>query len=318
MKQLIKRYAAVRSDLVGFVQIGPDALTLIKKEGSVRGILNGCELFASDYGDDTKDRVASLLGNVIEHLCHKNGCSQLTIYANDWKSEEGPNLLRDTLACLGEVTKVRVASSRRSKVNYHPMPKVSEHIDQYALSKNLGVLNRKISNIVGVLRSTIKNASIVSGRKLVQSMWGAPETQKYLDNEHSKVASQQAALDKAELYQEMIARATTKIAARLNSSTIGADDRIMLKTMLIPDLIECYEGLKKLASDVLLTASPLLHVDRVFMANTQYPATWFVSEEVMNDLREDCGHIASFLGEVPKMETNATIPLDVLASQIKK
>ncbi len=92
----------------------------------------------------------------------------------------------------------------------------------------------------------------------------------------------------------------------------------MLAQVVIPGIVDSYEDYKKIASDSMLEVGPLLYVDEVFKRNTNYPASWFISEETLGNMREDFEHLASFVGEVPAIESKVVIPLDMLGSQITK
>lgn len=321
MKLLIKRYANVRSDVVGFAQVGSDALTLLKKGEDLTGILNGCEILKTDLSGGSRDKVSCLVGKVLAQLCNKNGSDQIVLYKSHWKHREYPaeDLLNSVVPRIDPNVKVDVRSYPRVEIkNFLPMPRIASVIDSENLYKNLNVFSRKISNASIVLGSAIRGAYVVTGKKLIGSMWGAKKTQNYLDEGHKVIASLNRDADAASMHQELIRKGIGRLQRCMKEASLSSESRKMVAQVVIPSIVDSYEMYKKIASKVMLEIAPLLYIDEVFRGNTQYPASWFISEETMENMREDFEHLASFIGEVPAIESKVVIPLDMLGSQITK
>lgn len=321
MKLIVRRYANSKADIIGFVKIGNDYLTLLKKGTDLKGILNGCEILSSDIRDKSHQKIASLTGNILAQLCKKNESNQLILYKSHWSNEKYPatTLLNTIIPRIPKGIKVAVKSRPREDVkDFLPIPKIGTSIDSEHLSKNLFVFMRKTANMSVALSNAVRVAQIITGRKLVGTMWGANKTQKFLDSENRKVASLRSNLDTINMHQELMFKGIEKLRTCINEKSLGIEKRRVIARIVIPNIVDSYCEHKKYASDIMLELAPLLHVDEVFKNNTNYPASWFIDEEVLDNLLEDFEHLASYLGEVPIIESKVIIPLDMLGSQIAK
>lgn len=319
MKLLVKRYANAKSDVVGFVKVESDAFTLLKKDSTLKGILNGCELFSSGSDKESFKKTACLSANIISQLCAKNAIDQVTFYKSHWKHKDYPavDLLDSVSSCISDRLKVAMRFRPREEVkNFLPIPHIATAIDSELLSKNLRVFMRKAANMSIALKNALRGGEIITGRKLVGSMWGAKKTQRFLDSENKKVASIRHSMDTIAMHQELMFRGIGKLQACINEKKLDKEKRKVIAKIVIPSIVDSYCEHKKFASNVMLELSPLLYIDEIFKSNTNYPVSWFVSEETLDNMCEDFEHLASYLGEIPSIESKVIIPLDMLGSQI--
>jgi hypothetical protein len=177
---------------------------------------------------------------------------------------------------------------------------------------------RKAANMSIALSNAVREAQIITGRKLVGSMWGAKKTQKYLDLENKRVAFFQGNMDAINMHQELMFKGMEKLQACINEKSLSREKKRVIARIVIPNIVDSYCEHKKNASEVMLELSPLLHIDNVFKSNTNYPASWFIDVEGLDNMWEDFEHLASYIGEIPVIESKVIIPLDVLGSQITK
>lgn len=321
MRLLIKRYASVKSDVVGFARVGSDSFTILKKDEKLRGVINGSEIFSSDI-ENSEEKISSLVSKILSSLCKKYAKDKITLYENHWKVDALPkeNLFKNVIDKTAyDNIKVIVLSHPKKKItNFLPIPHIASSINQEALNKNMSVLSRKIGNTTVVLSNTIKDANIITGRKLINTMWGAKATQKYLNNKNIKVASLNKNVEALNMHKELMNRGFSKLQTYLREPDISQSTRKMISKVVIPGIIDSYERFKKISTDTMLEVSPLLHIEDVFQKNTNYPASWFISEETLDDLQEDFGFLSSFIGEIPIIESKVIIPLDILGSKITK
>lgn len=317
MKLLVRRYANSKADIVGFARVGSSCLTLLKNKTYLKGILNGCEIFSSSGG--LHEKIACLTGSVIGQLCVKEGLDQVTLYKNHWKHQDYPasELLYSVISRTPENIKIATKSRPREAItDFLPTPRVATEIDSENLSKNLKVFTRKASNMSISLLNAVRGAQIITGRRLVGTMWGAKKTQKYLDSENKKVASIQQGMETINMHQELMFRGIRKLQACINETSLDVEKRKLIARIVIPSIVDSYCEYKKLASNTMLEISPLLYIDEIFKNNTNYPASWFINEEVLDNMWEDFEHLTSYLGETPAIESKVIVPLDMLSSQI--
>ena len=118
------------------------------------------------------------------------------------------------------------------------------------------------------------------------------------------MASSAAEIDKFGYYTEMIDRTANKIRFKFSSDYVkkNPEERKILGSVLIPELVSNYEGFKKLATSVVFACSPLVYVDDLFRKNTNYPVSWFISDDVLINLNESYSFLINFLQELPRMK----------------
>lgn len=320
MKFFIKRYATARLDPIGFVKIGSDDFRLLKKDNDIICVINGCEVFKDNIKSESISNISNLIAKILEQLCNKNAIDQISLYKKDWNNKEYPfgDILQDIIGDLDTV-KVSLKTGSKSEFNnFSYIPKISSDINYTALSKNLDIFKRKTSNAIIVLSNALKNYRIITGRKLVASMWGAKKTQKYLNNKNKKVASLDRNLDVINMHKELINKAIPRLSFYLKKSSLNKEQEKLLSKVIIPDFINNYESVKEKVSSTILDISSVLNIDKVFKENTRYPASWFISEETLDNINEDFSHLASFINDIPLIESKIIIPLDILRSEISK
>lgn len=323
MKYLIQRYSNTnKSNNVGFVRIGNDVFSLRKTKEHLRGILNSSEIFLTNVENKVNEKLACLLANVFSYLCKKNASNQLVLYRVQWRDKEkeypSEELLEKITPRISSDIKVLLRSHPREecKKASQEIEKISENINSNALFHNMGVFSRRIHNASVSLESAHHYSEIISKKQLIASMWGAAKTQRYLNQFNEKIASIKNNINKAGMHNELIKRGSAKIQKCVKETSLNSDEKLTLNKVVIPGILESYSKFKKIATDTMLEISPLLYVDEVFQHNTKYPASWFISDEIIHNMKEDFDHLASFVGDLPIIESKVVIPLEMVGSRI--
>lgn len=320
MRLLIQKLANSKAVVAGLVRIGEDSFYLLRQDKSIKGVLNGSDIFCYPIRNDNIEKIGCFLGKFLIFLGDKRSTSSIPIDRSCWKDKQAnsESILNVALSKISPEYKVISANSPEEKDIFNEKSSSIEVSDYEAIFKNIGIFSRKIANAYVALSNAVKNSNIISGRTLINSMWGAPATQKYLNNKNASVTDLSNKLDTAGMHQELIQRSVKRVQASIKEKKLPSDTRKVLAQILIPNIVSSYEDFKKIASEVMLETSPLLYVDDVFKKNTGYPANWFISEEILNNLDEDIKHIFSFVYDIPAIENKAVIPLDSIGTQIFK
>lgn len=317
MSFLIKRFANHNSEVVGYAKISNDSLTLLNKPKQVIALLNGHELLRIEKGTIEEKCAGFLIGDIINKISSFSDKNEkIKIYNDLFKKEEGKRILAGIKDRIS--TRIKVASKHKCDIDFFPRPKLSNKIDTSILATNMNVLSKKINNLSLILKNALRNASVVTGRKLINSMWGAGNTQKYLDSQHRIIEASVEKFDSMEYHRETIERASGRLLSRLKMVEASSKECETLQKVVIPNVIDSYENIKKCLGDSLVKISPLLDIDKIFKGNTNYPAKWFISEEILINLEEDYDHLLAFLIQIPKIETMSILPLDIFGSKLNK
>lgn len=317
MSLLIKRFSNNKSKVVGYAKVSNDSLTLINKPYKLITLLNGHEVLSISKKDIKDKKAGHLIGEIINCLSAKSKNNESSrVYKSYWASDEGKKLFEDFKPRLS--SRVKLASKVKEKMDMFPSPKISNKINKDILSKNMCILSNKINNLSLILKNAVRNASVVTGRKLVGSMWGADKTQKYLDKKHNDILAFTDKIEKMEFHRENIERTSRRLSDRLKLSDSSEKESKTLREVIIPNVIDSYENVKSCLGENLLNITPILDIDTVFKDNTEYPAKFFISEEVINNLEEDYGHLISFVVEIPVIEIMTILPLEIISSKLNK
>lgn len=324
MKQIIKRYSNIGAEVLGFIRIGNDTIALISKDKDIKGILNGCEIFKTGSIKESQDNIAYVISDLVHNIYSKSKPENFTVYKDHWASTNFPMgaVLDQIIVNIKDRVKVAVkVRSKESSSNYETTLSFGK-INPEILNKNVAVFNSKMGNACVVIQNIMKYASIIAGHAFGNNdnVWGATNIQKYMDSVKSKIATIRSEIDRLEFYREMFYKNSNTLSLKLASSAVmnNPEERKVISQVLIPDIISNYENVKNLATKVAFLTSPLIYVDGLFRKNTNYPVSWFISDDVILNLKDDYELLINFLQDIPKIESNVVVPLDVYSTQILK
>jgi hypothetical protein len=218
--------------------------------------------------------------------------------------------------------KIKIAVKVRSKEsssNFESSFNVNKNINLDILNKNIHVFNTRIKNASIVLQNFIKNAFIILDHKYGNSdnMWGVKNIKKYMEDIRNKIASNNVEINKLDFYKEMLERNADKLYIKLASVSVmnNPEEKKIVSQVLIPDTVSNYEKFKDLATKTIVILSPLIYVEDLFKKNTNYPANWFVSDDILMNIGEDYNFLINFMQDIPKIENNVIVPLELLGQK---
>lgn len=325
MKQVVKRCLNIGSDVLGFVHIGDSSLALISKDKDVKGVLNGYEIFRVNNFKDNTENITYIVSDLIQNIYNKNKPECFSIYKDHWGSEKYPmqEMLYQIVANVRKNIKVAIKlKSKEANTNFGPSLSISKNINPKILNRNINVFSTKLSNASIILGNFIKYASIILDHKFGRNedLWGASNIKKHMSIIKNKVASNNLKVHKIDFYKEMVEKTSSKLSLKLSSEAVmhNPEEKRVVSQVLIPELINNYENFKDLATGAIVILSPLIYVEDMFRKNTNYPANWFVSDDVLMNLSEDYKLLINFMQEIPRIEANVIVPLEMYGSQILK
>lgn len=314
MKNLIKKVSSTNSTIINQVKVGSRVFTLVQKDHTLRGILDGTEIIASALDSCFIDKLPKIAFAITEDLLdgeHK-GIKFKQNKGDDFASELSNSI-------LDELEKNNVSIKTKNMRSFEPICPVydlNEPIEYDSVIEKIPGLLHSLENITQILELSVNDAMVLTKRKLVSTMWGADKTQVVLDEIRGELLKIAPESDKLNLYYELI----RKSAERLKVFHRRSDENSVkvINNILIPDILNNFENVKRFASDLFFIMSPLVHIDEVFIKNTTYPAKFFLSMETIEALEDDYKLIVEFLNKVPSIEQEVLNPLDLLRYNSKK
>jgi len=318
MKHLFKRIAASNSKVIAHIKMGDDIFNIVSRDGSVHGMYGGCDIFKCATLNQDNDRIASLVKDFVERCIAGNKCTGIMIL-RDKKAED-----------LSKFTEQLNGIPGLKKVVVKPLPEdmsevntslrsdfdVSKLIDYKVLSENIRKMGRQISDLNNTLRVCREDAMTLTHGKLVDTMWGAKSMCQMI-GEISKEIESNTEWERVEFFTTLIMKSIERLLMKLSSglSQVCAEEQRVIYTVLIPNILSNYELLKSVASKALLPLSALIYIDTVFKQATNYPASWFMNGNMLEDLKQDYQKILGFMMQVPRIEKSIIYPLDFLRVQ---
>lgn len=325
MSQIISRCSNLGSEIIGYVKIGSSSVSLISNDKVVKGILNGCEIFKTVNLKEAKDSVAGLLSDLILNIHEKEKPENFTIFKQHWASEEYPTqkIAEQIIDNLKKNIKFDVkVRAKEASVSFEPELNIKGDINPEILSKNAKVLNRKLATIIDILQNTAKNANIIVNHNFESktAVWGVHNVQKIINGLRDKIKVNASEIYNTDFYKEMLEKTIQKFSSKLSNeiNLKNPEEKKIVSEVVIPEILNNYEKIKSLASCVVLDIVPLVYIDKLFKKNTSYPANYFISCNVIEDLKDDYDFLINFLQELPRIESNAIVPLELYKNQINK
>lgn len=322
MNQIIRRCLNIGSDVLGFARIGNNSLSLISKNNDIKGVLNGCEIFKVSNFKDSKENLTFVIGDLIQSIYNKSKPECFSIYKNHWASDKFPmrEMVESIISNIKDNIKVAVKTRpKEASINFESSIRINENINPKILIANMRVFNTRTKNACIVLQNFIKYANIILNHKYSHNdnMWGVKNVKKYIEGIKSKVASENIEVVKLDFYREMLEKSSNKLAMKIASEATqgNLEEKKIINQVLIPDMVNTYETFKNLVTNAVVILSPLIYIDDLFKKNTDYPANWFVSDDVLVNMGEDYNFLIDFIRDIPVIENNVILPLEIYGSK---
>jgi hypothetical protein len=314
MKNLIKKISSTNSSIINQVKVGSRVFTLVRKGKTLRGILDGSEIVASTVDSCFIDKLPKIVFTITEDLLDGDNKG---IRFKQNKKEELAKSLSEGL--LSEISEHKVPIKTQNMRSFEPIYPVYDLKDPVKYSSVMAKIPQTIhilENITKILDIALNDAMVITRRKLIDTMWGANKTQKVIDEIRVELMKLMPESDRLELYFELIRRSVERL--KVFHKRQDADSVKVINNILIPDILNNFENIKRFASDLFFVMSPIVHIDEVFVKNTTYPAKFFLPLETIEAVEDEYKLIVEFLNKVPSIEQEVLNPLDFLRYNSKK
>jgi hypothetical protein len=179
--------------------------------------------------------------------------------------------------------------------------------------KKIREFSQNLHDINETLKVCREDILMLSCGRLVDSMWGAKSTQKLLEGMKQTVAEDKD-WDRAEFYVNMIQKSIDRLTHRLESTLFDVcdEEKKVVNTVLIPNILQSFEKVKGIISNVLKLLSNFVYIDEIFKKNTSYPANWFINADMFEDIKTDYKNLVLFALKIPRFEQELIYPLDMM------
>jgi hypothetical protein len=314
MKNLIKKVSSTNSTIINQVKVGNRVFTLVKKDHTLRGILDGTEIIASAIDSCFIDKLPKIAFAITEDLL--DGEHKGVKFKQNKKEELAEDLSKKILEEMANNKVPIKTKGMRSFEPICPVYDLNKPIEYAPVISKIPGLLHTLENITQMLEISLSDSMVLTKRKLVDTMWGADRTQGVIDEIRRELHKLIPESERLNLYYELIRKSAERL--RVFHLRSNEDSVKVINNILIPDILNNFENIKRFASDIFFIMSPLVHIDEVFVKNTSYPAKFFLPMETIEALEDDYKLIVEFLNKVPSIEQEILNPLDLLRYNSKK
>jgi len=179
--------------------------------------------------------------------------------------------------------------------------------------KKIKEFAQTIHDINETLRVCREDILMISCGRLVNTMWGAKPTQRILEGMKSSVAEDDD-WERVEFYVNMILKSIDRLVHKLDGTLFDVcdEEKKVVNMVLIPNILQSFEKIKMIVSNVLKMLSNFVNIDEVFKKNTSYPANWFINADMFEDIKLDYKNLVLFALKIPRFEQELLYPLDMM------
>jgi len=310
MRHLIRKLTASTMEISGQIKVGNDSVNVVSDGPRYHCMLNGYDVVSGDDGSFT-----TVVSDLVSRMFKQSKPRSVVVLRGP--SEDQMQAVVERLKKeLGEgKVSVKGLNGDGAKVVEPAELKLDDALNMDALSHNVGVLADKVATVASAVFQANDAAMMLTRKKIVESMWGAKEMQGILDGVRLKVdAGSPSMWTGVEVSNDMLSKSSVRLRRKLSSE--DPDDGMMMASVLIPGVNDSYSKIKGMVSEAAVSVAPLVYIDDAFHKNTRYPASWFLSEEVMEKLASNYEALLGFMMQVPRIESKVIDPLSFVRMRI--
>lgn len=312
MKHLFNNIKASNGKILAQFKVGNLSyhLNSVGKSSSIS--VNGHDIVdCSDVGSDF-DKISHLLKDLIikgAAISHP-GAIQAYMRKDVKLSEDFIEALKGDLESTIKIVNQSMEIPRGAPVKLD----LEEAFAPDKFIKKIREFSQNLHDINETLKVCREDILMLSCGRLVDSMWGAKSTQKLLESMKQTVAEDKD-WDRAEFYVNMIQKSIDRLTHRLDSTLFDVcdEEKKVVNTVLIPNILQSFEKIKVIISNVLKLLSNFVYIDEIFKKNTSYPANWFINADMFEDIKLDYKNLVLFALKIPRFEQELIYPLDMMS-----
>jgi len=310
MRHLIRRVQASALKIAARVKVGHDDFSIVSDGCPKRCLMDGYDVLPSGEPEMPPESFADVIADLIERASKSDKTKSVLVIGGptDDVMQRVVERLKESLGKDKVSIKGLKGLEQDDGRQVSPAEfKLASTLNMDALAKNVSVLVGKVASAAAAVSQAHDASLMLTRRRLVTSMWGADKMQTILDGVRKLVEDERIPWSKVEASSEMLAKSSERLQRKLASS--DPENGRLVSEVLIPGVNDSYENVKRVASIAAVAVAPLVRIDASFKKNTTYPATWFMSEDMMDGLSQGYDGMLGFLLQVPQMESKVIDPL---------
>ena len=307
--------SAKNATIINQIIVGGRLLTIVKSDSSIKCILDGTEIISSTTSPRFLEKLPKMVLAITEDLTDGQNCDVLM------KCSEGTCQEDNELASAIESEVRERLSANRVLPLQKFRPAILEDVEPLNISidkllcempQTLNIIN----NITRILEMSAEDCLTITKRKLIGTMWGADAIHNIMDEVKSDIDELHEESEMLHVYGDLIRKSSSRL--KIFKRKTDPDSIRVIRGILIPDITNSFEGIKRFAASLFSIMTVVVHLDESFMRHTSYPSKFFLPGEVIDDLGEDYKLIVGFLNKVPKIEREVINPLDLFRYNYRK
>jgi hypothetical protein len=310
MRHLVKKYSNFKPKVLAQFKSEKNSFDIINNDKCLSLLINGHNIADLSKFKDNLKSASHLISDIIS-----KGIDSKLI--NIFISKEAKDL-SSILDLLKDSKELSVHISEMYK-DVPVRSDISEIIDVEKICKKLRYFVGSLHDVNETLKVCHEDASALTSGKLINSMWGAKPMQKILLSLNNEIVNN-CDWERIEFYVNMINKSVEKLLYKMHTdlNSVCLEEQKIVNTVLIPNIIDNYYKVKNIISGAVSLLSKLIYIDELFKKNTTYPASWFINNNMLEDLRLDYINLISFMLKIPIFEKEIIHPLDIIKHNFMK
>lgn len=310
MRHLIKRISSSNSKIIAQFKRNKDDFRIVSSGKDTKLIINDHDTLNLNKSSNDYNKIAHLIRDIIltDHVA-----------ADTIKAYVSNNLIDPIIKDLKESDsniQFKIVDQTMEIPRADPI-NIEDTYNYNLLIPKLKTLSNTLHDVNETLKVCREDALSITGGKLISTMWGAKPTQDMIVEFNNDIVGDRE-WDRVEFYVNIIMKSIQKLIHKMSTDLLKVcdEEKKVVSTVIIPNIIQSFDKIKGIVSNALVMLSNLIYIDEIFKKNTTYPASWFINNNMLEDLNLDYQNLINFILMIPNFEREIIYPLDIIKHKL--
>lgn len=310
MRYLIKKISASKSKTIAQFKRSNNDFRIVSSGKDIKLTINGHDALDLNKSNNNYERIAHLIRDIVLKDC--DNLSIIEAYINNNSIDP---IIKDIKESDSDI-QFKIVDQAMEIPRSHSI-NLEDTYNYDLLIPKLKNLSNILHDVNETLRVCRDDALSVTGGKLISTMWGAKPTQDMIVEFNNNISGDRE-WDRAEFYVNIIMKSIQKLIHKMDTDLLKVcdEEKKVVSNVIIPNILQSFDRIKSIVSNAVIMLSNLIYIDEVFKKNTTYPASWFINNNMLEDLKLDYQNLINFILMIPNFEREIIYPLDIIKHKL--
>jgi hypothetical protein len=324
LSRIVKKASEKKAELIGKVDLGDQVYTIAADGNLALGLINGYRVVDANLYENPIPIIVPVMAGLIAKAYRDSWVegSSVSVYKGDWDSlgkypsgEYLEAFLKELSHLIGKAN-ILVKEGPSDQHECISNPQVSA--DNQQINTNLANYGKQLEEVLKAVEILMDKTQAILRVKLIGTMWGISDVQKELEPVRNYFPTMEKTFNSIGQGVTLTIRAINRVLYRINMGKLSMDDKRYIGSVLVPDITNSFESIRKQVSFLLKTLAPLYKLERMFRTYTGNPVSWSIPNNLIIDFKDSFLVLVDFLADVPVIELSTMEPLEVVQSSFMK